>query len=323
MSRGYVMFPWLFQFVFMIYSVCRHLMSRFSVLFIFLLVSSTVFSYETDDLKYEIEKYLKDKRAEVGVAVISDKGDTLTVNNSIRYPLMSVFKFHQALAVLNTLSANNCSLDSLLYISANDLLEDTYSPLRDKYPAGNINISVRDLLKYTLLLSDNNACDILFRRVVGVKETDDFIRSLGIDDFSIVANEDDMHTEMDMCYSNWSSPLSCAVLIDKLLNGEVLNGEYKSFVIDTMLECKTGENRLPAVSLERGTKIGHKTGTGATNKHGEIIAVNDIGFVLLPNRHKYSVAVLIKDSKESLHDTEKIISEISQMVYYDALKTYK
>jgi len=39
------------------------------------------------------------KKAEVGVAIIADGKDTVTVENNRRYPLMSVFKLHQALAV--------------------------------------------------------------------------------------------------------------------------------------------------------------------------------------------------------------------------------
>ena len=51
------------------------------------------------DLQEQLRRMVADKKAQVGIAVIVDGRDTLTVNNDVRYPMMSVFKFHQALAV--------------------------------------------------------------------------------------------------------------------------------------------------------------------------------------------------------------------------------
>ena len=49
------------------------------------------------DLQEQLRRMVADKKAQVGIAVIVDGRDTLTVNNDVRYPMMSVFKFHQAL----------------------------------------------------------------------------------------------------------------------------------------------------------------------------------------------------------------------------------
>lgn len=40
-----------------------------------------------DDLSYRLKKVIKDKKAEIGIAVILDAQDTVTVNNDDRYPL--------------------------------------------------------------------------------------------------------------------------------------------------------------------------------------------------------------------------------------------
>ena len=42
---------------------------------------------------------------------------------------------------------------------------------------------------------------------------------------------------------------------------------------------------------------------------GELIGINDVGFILLPDGKRYTIAVLVKDSKESMADTEKIIDK--------------
>ncbi len=267
------------------------------------------------NLASDIHEILTGYDACVGVAVIIDDSDTVTVNDSCRYPLMSVFKFHQALAVCHELSQNGISLDSMIHVVPSDLRANTYSPLRDNAETYDFDISIASLLQYTLQLSDNNACDILFDRVVGVRETDAFIRSLGVTGFAISANEDDMHVDQARCYDNWSSPLAVCELVNKFRAGDVLSGDYQHFVYRTLTECKTGVNRLAAPLGPGGVVLGHKTGTSDLDSHGRIIAVNDVGFVELPDGRHYSIAVLVRQSSESMERTERIIAEVSATVY--------
>lgn len=70
------------------------------------------------DLQEQLRRMVADKKAQVGIAVIVDGRDTLTVNNDVRYPMMSVFKFHQALAVADTCGRRGVSFDTLVYIRA-------------------------------------------------------------------------------------------------------------------------------------------------------------------------------------------------------------
>lgn len=95
---------------------------------------------------------------------------------------MSVFKLHQALAVGDYCKRHQLSFDTLLTVDSTDLQPNTYSPLRDRYPHGG-KFSLKQLMEYTLHLSDNNACDILFKFTGGPAVTDRYIRSLGINDF--------------------------------------------------------------------------------------------------------------------------------------------
>ena len=68
------------------------------------------------DLQEQLRRMVADKKAQVGIAVIVDGRDTLTVNNDVRYPMMSVFKFHQALAVADACGRRGVSFDTLVYI---------------------------------------------------------------------------------------------------------------------------------------------------------------------------------------------------------------
>lgn len=58
-------------------------------------------------LKQEREALTARMPTTVGIAVIIDGREAVTVNNELRFPLMSVFKFHRALAVADRLAAQN------------------------------------------------------------------------------------------------------------------------------------------------------------------------------------------------------------------------
>ncbi len=79
-------------------------------------------------------------------------------------------------------NVTHVDLNDELFITKSDLLEETYSPLRDdlkkeyaettekKYEEkikNGISIKLSELLSYTVSKSDNNACDILFRLLGG------------------------------------------------------------------------------------------------------------------------------------------------------------
>lgn len=279
------------------------------------LIPVLLFSCQSVPLETQLKEAIKDKKAEIGIAVIIDGKDTITVNNDNHYPLMSVFKFHQALAVADYITKQNQSLDTLLKIEKSDLKPDTYSPLRDKYPQGEIEMSIAELLRYTLQQSDNNACDILFNYQGGTDAVDKYIHSLGIQDCAIVGTESAMHEDLDLCYQNWSTPLAAAELLEIFRREPLFAKEYKDFIWQTMVECQTGQDRLVAPLLDKGVIVGHKTGTGDLNAKGQQIGCNDIGFVLLPDGRTYSIAVFVKDSEESFAENSKIIADISRIIY--------
>lgn len=255
------------------------------------------------------------KRAQVGIAVVIDGKDTVTINDDGGYPMMSVFKLHQALAVAHHLDRQGRTLATRIPIRREALLPDTYSPLRERFPEGGIELSVGELLTYTLQLSDNNACDILFDWAGGTEATEEYIRSLGIGDFAIRATEKEMHDDPEMCYRNRTSPLAAVELLERFLTRPIVSDSCRAFIRRTMIECRTGGNRLAKPLAGTGAVIGHKTGTSDRNAAGAWTGINDIGFVSLPDGRRYSIAVFVRDSQESAEETERIIAEVSEAVY--------
>ena len=169
-------------------------MNRFSVILVCFLSFQT-FAQATDKLREQLNQIISGKNATVGISVksIEDK-DTLSINGNIKAPLMSIFKFHIALAVLSKVDEGKLSLDQKIFIKKKDLLPDTWSPIRDDFPEGNIYLTLDKLLRYTVSHSDNNGCDILINLVGGTKVIQRFINKQGIKDFVIKVNEQQMQS---------------------------------------------------------------------------------------------------------------------------------
>ena len=123
-------------------------------------------------------------------------------NDHVHFPLLSVFKFHVALAVLDKMDKQSISLDSIVSIKASQMLPNTYSPLRKKLPDQDFTITLRELMQCSISQSDNNACDILIEYAGGIKHINDYIRRLGIDSFNLSETEDDMHSSFEAVYRN-------------------------------------------------------------------------------------------------------------------------
>ena len=117
--------------------------------------------YSQEPLAQQLKSIIENKKATVGIAVLYNGKILVTVNDKAGYPMMSTFKFPLALAVLERLDKQGLPLETELFISKPDLHPDTYSPLREARPEGNFKITIGELLKYSVALSDNNACDIL------------------------------------------------------------------------------------------------------------------------------------------------------------------
>ncbi len=288
------------------------------LLFIFMASPAMLFS-QMDTLRNKIERIIIKSPGRVGVAVINLKNrDTLTVNGKEKFPMQSVYKFPVALAVLHQIDKGKFSLDQRIHIIKSDLLPNTWSPLRDKYPDGNADITLDELIATTVSLSDNNGCDILFRLVGGTKFVDQYIRSLGIDGMAIVATEEEMHTDWNVQYRNYSSPFAMAKLLTKFYQDSILSQKSREYLWQVMVRTTTGVKRLKG-KLPEGTIVGHKTGSSGTSENGFAAATNDVGIVILPNSTPIVIVVFVSDSNAKENVREEIIADIAKAVWGEYL----
>lgn len=268
-------------------------------------------------LQDELYEFIDSVPGTVGVAFVSDR-DTVTVNNGVHFPMMSVFKMHEALAVANTLERSGISLDTILSINRVDLDLDTWSPMLKEYTAKSFTIPVGRLMEYAVTKSDNNASNLLFRHIVSPTETDAYIRSIATDTtFCISYSESEMKANHALSYCNYTSPLSAALLIKQVMEEPIVGKNYQDSICQYLSTVTTGQDRLGSVTDGSDVVLfAHKTGSGFRNEAGELMAHNDVGYFRLRDGRSYALAVLIRDFAGTEAEASAIIADISRRVYH-------
>lgn len=288
-------------------------MNKLSII-LFSFLSFQTFAQSVNDLRKQLNEIIVSKNATVGIAIknIEDK-DTLSINGNLKAPLMSVFKFHIALTVLNKVDEGKLSLTQKIFVKKKDLLPDTWSPIREEYPNGDMYLTLNQLLRYTVSHSDNNGCDILLNLIGGTKTVQKFINKQGIKDFVIKVNEEQMMIWENL-YVNTTTPLATVELLEKFYKREILKETTTKYLYQIMIETSRGLTWMKA-GLPENTELAHRTGISATNDANLRVAMNDIGIAKLPNGKHLIIAVFMKNITEEKEVTEKIIADITKATW--------
>jgi beta-lactamase class A len=281
--------------------------------FTMLLISiSTMLFAQQSAFRNKLNEIVKAHKATIGYSLLDlQNGDTVTVNGAKHLPMQSVYKFHLALAVLHQVDQGKLRLDQKILVRKQDLLPGTWSPLRDKYPAGNVKIPLSELLGFTVSQSDNNGCDMLFRLMGGPAKVQQYIHSLGVSEVAIAATEEQMHRDDKIQFTNWSTPRSATQLLGLFYAKPILSKSSADFLWKVMSETTTGPNKIKGL-LPAATEVAHKTGNSGSNKSGLTAATNDIGIVTLPNGKHFAIAVFVSMTTEDEKTTDRIIAELSK-----------
>ncbi len=291
--------------------------------FYFIFFSTTIIwgfnvSAQSNSLKNQIIEIAKEAKGTVGVSVLNiETKKSISYNGNLHLPMQSVMKFLIAITVLHEIDLGKFKIDQLIYISKNDLPK-TYSPLRDKYPNGNVDVSIRELLSYMVSQSDNDACDILLKTLGGTRKVEDYMHSLGIKNTSVKASEFQMAQAWNVQFTNWCEPVAMTQLLNIAFRPNFLSQNSHTYLWQMLQETITGPKQIKGL-LPVGTIVAHKTGRSSTNEQGITAATNDVGVINLPNGRHLAIAVFISNSPTDLAMRESIIARIAKAAYDDAL----
>lgn len=267
-----------------------------------------------DTLSSQIRAIAAEAKGSVAVAcALPGSALHCDLNARARPPMQSVFKLPLAMTALHQVEEGKLLLDEPVRFLAEDrILPHVYSPLQDKYPQGGVDVPFGELLRLSVMLSDNVAADIVLRLVGGPKVVDAYVASLGVTGFHLEDGEDVLHREVAAQYRNWFAPAGAVELLRRLADRSPFSAEHTELLLGWMT-VGTNTKRLGA-DLPAGTRVAHKSGTSDVDD-GLAHATNDIGLITLPDGRRVAVAVFVTDSTAGAEVREGVIARIGKAVY--------
>lgn len=230
--------------------------------------------------------------AVIGVTAIHlESGNRVSIRGSERFPMGSVYKFPIALAVLRRVETGTLSLAQELTIEPKDFSVG-HSPLRDEANGQPVTMSIRELLRYMVSLSDNTACDVLLKLVGGPVSVQTRMAELGVGGIRIDRSEAQMARDLRapggveryaVDARDTATPDDMANLLIAFWRGrDGLSKANHDLLVHWMTVSPTGPRRLRRAMPKDATVI-HKTGTmpGTVNDAGIVVHGDDTVVVVV------------------------------------------
>ena len=284
---------------------------------IILLLSSLLLSVcchaQMDCIRTIISEKIQGKHMKPGIAIYDmQTGDSLMINGWDRFPMQSVYKFPIALAILHKTDKGEIALnDSLLFTKA--MLDNKlWSPIREKYPEGNIRIPLSEIIEYTVALSDNNGSDLLMSLSGGPASVDSFIRNMGITDIRIKNYEKEMQADWNIQFQNYATPEAMIRLLIRFNQESILKKDTHNFLWNVMGETSTGSFLK---YLPENIQAIRKTGNSGFNAEGISAATNDAGIFILEDGRRIAYAIFVNNSSEDNDTNYNVIADIAKAIY--------
>jgi beta-lactamase class A len=237
-------------------------------------------------------------------AIATDSGKTLAHRENERFALCSTFKWVLAAAVLAEVDGNRLALDHEIAFGTADIID--YSPVTNKHVQRG-HLSVEELARATVVTSDNTAANLLLARLGGPSALTSFLRAHGDEVTRLDRNEPTLNTNLPADPRDTTSPRAMVATLRNLLTTSALSPASRERLIQWMLLCETGRERLRA-GLPSQWHVGDKTGTGDRG------AANDVAIAWPPNRGPILVAAYMSESTSSLPLLNAAHAELGRLV---------
>ena len=238
----------------------------------------------------------------LGVSVATE-GRRAAWRGDERFVYCSTFKMYLAAATLLRVQAGQERLDRAVPITAADMIN--HAPVTEK--AVGSTLTVEQLMKATVELSDNPAANILIREMGGLDALRAFYRGIGDDSTRV----DRLEPEMNRLDGDKDTitPIQSVQNISRLLLAPdtPLNAASKALLMRWMTEAPTGQGRIKA-GVPAGWIVAHKTGTGGYGP------TNDIGLIQPPEGEPIVIAVYFHATRDSTDaQREAVIADATRL----------
>ncbi|MBX3503282.1 MAG: class A beta-lactamase [Alphaproteobacteria bacterium] len=206
------------------------------------------------------------------IGLCADDGDRRVAwRADERFAYCSTFKLFLAACVLERVQRGLETLDRPIAISRGDMV--AHAPVTE--PAVGSTLTVERLCKAAVEVSDNPAANILIREMGGIEAWRAWYRSIGDRLTRVDRLETDLNTALPDDPRDTTTPAQYVDNLKTVLQGTRLSPDHLRLLTKWMIDTPTGAGRIKA-GVPSGSRVAHKTGTGARATH------NDIGIVWPP-----------------------------------------
>lgn len=238
----------------------------------------------------------------LGVSVASE-GRRAAWRGDERFVYCSTFKMYLAAATLLRVQAGQERLDRAIPVTQADMI--SHAPVTQ--PAVGSTLTIEQLMKATVEVSDNPAANILIREMGGLESLRAFYRGIGDDSTRVDRLELELNVADDG--KDTITPDQSVRNIQRLLIDvdTPLSPESKALLMRWLVDSPSGPGRIKA-GVPAGWTVAHKTGTGGYGP------VNDIGLILPPNGAPIAIAVYFHATKDSTDaQREAVIADATRL----------
>lgn len=256
-----------------------------------------------DQLAAELAKIEARSKGRLGVAVLLPSGERIQHRGEERFPMCSTFKFLAASLVLARVDAGKEHLDRAVSFSKSDLV--TYSPETEKHAGGSMTIA--ELCKAALTLSDNTAANLLLASFGGPPAVTSFARSIGDPVTRLDRTETTLNEATPGDPRDTTTPNAMVRNLQRILLGNVLKPASRKQLTEWMLANTTGKPKFVA-GLPSDWKVADKTGSGG---HG---SNNDIGVLYPPAGRPVLIVSYLTETEIPNDDRNAIHADVARAV---------
>ncbi|MDK9860148.1 class A beta-lactamase [Staphylococcus equorum] len=250
----------------------------------------------------EFDKIEKDNNTTVGVyGINTENGKKVQHNANERFAFASTFKAIASGVLLNNYSEKD--LNKKITINEADIVE--YSPVTENYIGK--QMTLKDLIKASMLQSDNTANNKVMEELGGVKGFKHELKQLGDN----ISNPQRLEPELNLYDPNstadTTTPRAAAQTLNTILTSDQINDGNLDLLKQVMIENETGDSLIKA-GVPDNYIAGDKSGQSLT-----YATRNDLAFIY-PDKHKKPIILAIytkQDDKDGQPD-DKVIADAAE-----------
>ncbi|CAE6741919.1 class A beta-lactamase [Paraburkholderia haematera] len=264
---------------------------------------------KADAIRQRLAQIEAESGGRLGVSIVdTTSGLHAGLRTDERFPMCSTFKLLAAGFVLTRVDHGQENLERRVVFSNSDLVP--YSPATSQHTrerTGEAGMSVADLCKAAITLSDNTAANLLLASFGGPAALTAFARSLGDGITRLDRNEPTLNEATPGDPRDTTTPNAMLGNLRELLLGERLSASSRAQWLAWLAANQTGGERIRA-KLPKDWGVGDKTGTG---DHG---TANDVAILWPPGRGPILVAVYLTETSGDAARCNAAIANVGALV---------